>query len=156
MTLMPAVGRAAVKVSTPNSGYSYHWPRMDICSHDAVDAPIVLEDDESDTELDAATSDDDDDWTLGATPPPDTNDPHISIPAVPAKSVVICQAQGSATDSASDGQSLSNWSVKLKRGQHCASRGLLCISNSEIMMWSAQDTPHTGASCRWPYSRYFC
>jgi len=34
---------------------------MYICSHDAVDAPIVLGDDGSDTEPDAATSDDDDD-----------------------------------------------------------------------------------------------
>ena len=48
---------------------------MYICLHAAVDAPIVLEDNRSDTELDDATSaDDDDDRTLRANPPPDAND----------------------------------------------------------------------------------
>jgi len=82
---------------------------MDICSHDAVDEPIVLEDDGSDTELDTAISDDDDDddRNLEATLPPDANDHHISVPAVPAKPVASGQAEGSATtdsDSASSGQ----------------------------------------------------
>jgi len=87
---------------------------MDICSHDAVDGPIVLEDDGLDTELDSATSGDDD-RNLEATPPPDANDHHISVPAVPAKPVASGQAEGSAAaDSASGGQSLSNRSAKPK------------------------------------------
>ena len=79
---------------------------MDICSHVIVDAPIMLGDDGSDTELDAATSDDggDDDLALGATPPSDAND-HISVPVVPAKPVANGQAGGSAADSASGRQS---------------------------------------------------
>jgi len=88
---------------------------MDICSHDAVDEPIVLEDDGSDTELDTAMSDDDDDRNLEATLPPDANDHHISVPAVPAKPVASGQAEGSATtnsDSANSGQSLRDRSVK--------------------------------------------
>ena len=91
---------------------------MDICSHDAVDEPIVLEDDGSDTELDTAMSDDDDDdRNLEAMLPPDANGHHISVPAVPAKPVASGQAEGSATtdsDTASSGQSLSDRSVKPK------------------------------------------
>ena len=67
---------------------------MNICSHDDVDAPIVLEDDRSDTELVTATSDDDD-RNLEATSLPDGND-HISVPAVAAKPVANGQAEGSA------------------------------------------------------------
>ena len=88
---------------------------MDICSHDAVDEPIVLENDGSDTEVDTAMSDDDDDQNLEAVLPPDANDHHISVPAVPVKPVASGQAEGSATtdsDSASSGQSLSDRSVK--------------------------------------------
>ena len=89
---------------------------MNICSHDDVDAPIVLEDDRSDTELVTATSDDDD-RNLDPTSLPDGND-HISVPAVAAKPVANGQAEGSAiTDSASGGQSLSDRSVKPKGGQ---------------------------------------
>ena len=48
------------QVSNPHSSTSYQW-HADICSREAVDAPIVLDNDEPDNELDATTSDDDDD-----------------------------------------------------------------------------------------------
>jgi len=113
----------AVKVSTPNLDNLITGPRMDSCSHKAVDAPIVLDDEDgSDTELDATLStadapDEDDDQTLGATPtpPPDANghDSPTSVPAVPAEPIANDQAQDSTPESVSgSGQSLSDRSVK--------------------------------------------
>jgi hypothetical protein len=61
---------------------------MDSYSHDAVDAPIVLDDEDgSDTEIEATSSSpDDDDRIFGATLPPDANDhdSNTSVSAVPA------------------------------------------------------------------------
>ena len=75
---------------------------MGSCSHETIDAPIVLgNDDGSDTELDASlsstnTPDEDDDRTLRAAPipPPDANghDSPTSVPAVPAKPIANGQA----------------------------------------------------------------
>jgi len=93
---------------------------MDSCSHNAVGAPIVLNDEDgSDTELEATLSaadapDEDDDGTLGATPtpPPDANG-HDNPTSVPAEPIANDQAQDSAPENVSgSGQSLSDRSVK--------------------------------------------
>jgi len=108
--------------SSPGGSHGEHTGRrMDSCSHGAVGAPIVLDDDEeSDTKLDATSSAadaPDDDRTLGAilTLPPDANDHvlHTSVADVPAKPITNGQAQDPVTDSASDSsQSLGDCSVK--------------------------------------------
>lgn len=56
MTLISVVCQAAVKVSTLNPCITGSW--IDSCLHDAVGAPIMLEDDDdrSDTKLEAASS----------------------------------------------------------------------------------------------------
>ena len=85
LTLISAVLLTVVKVSN-HSRTSYQWHR-DICSRRVVDAPIVLDDDESDAEPDATTSDDDDDQdqTLESTPPPGANNHQTAIPTIPTK-----------------------------------------------------------------------
>jgi hypothetical protein len=104
---------------------------VDSYLYDATDPPIVVDDEEPDAELDAAVSDDDNDRTLGATPPPNVNDHHTSVPAVPAKLIANDWARGSATDSASGGQIPNKRSVKPKgfNGMEL-SQPSLCQENS--------------------------
>jgi len=69
---------------------------------DSQDMPIVLDDDEPDSELDAAASDDDH-RSLEATPPAHPDDSHPSIPDIPAKS-----ANGRIVNSTADGANAAN------------------------------------------------
>lgn len=70
LVLIPrsAIRRAAVMVSNHVPVLLIIW-HLDVCSRKAIDAPIVLDNDKSDTELD--------------TQPPTANNHHASISAVP-------------------------------------------------------------------------
>ena len=54
----------AVRVSNPHSRTSYQSP-VNVCTREAVDAPIVLDDDEPNDELNATISDGDGDGGYG-------------------------------------------------------------------------------------------